>query len=314
VSWPGFPRTLPEFEARFGTERACRRFLADLRWPEGFQCPECDHPGFWVNRRGLYVCSRCQVQTSVTAGTMLHGTRKPLRLWFLAMWWVCTQKTGGSAKGLQRLLGLGSYQTAWTWLQKLRRAMVRIDREPLEGPVEIDNGFLGGKKRIGPNPYLFKTRVVVAVEIPGGARKTVGRVRFRVIPDFSTGTLTRFVEEIVAPGATVITDGWSGYALLRSRGFDHQARVVGHPSRSSQLLPHVNRMLALVKRWILGTHHGRIDPKHLPHYLEEFSFRFNRRKSRHVGWLFLRLLQQGTQTYPTTYKEITLHTQDLGGT
>jgi transposase-like protein len=160
--------------------------------------------------------------------------------------------------------------------------MVRVDREPLEGPVEIDNGFLGGKKTPGPSPFLFKTRVVVAVEVPGKTRKTVGRVRFRVIPDFSAETLTRFVQEVVAPGASVITDGWSGYAPLKSQGFKHQIRVVGDPRRASRLLPHVNRVLALVKRWLLGTHHGRVDPKHLPQYLEEFSFRFNRRKSKHV--------------------------------
>lgn len=312
---PSFPRTLPEFEARFGTETACREYLVGLRWPEGFRCPRCGNPDFWINQRQLMVCRRCQHQSSATAGTALHRSRKPLRTWFLAMWWVCTQKTGGSAKGLQALLGLGSYQTAWTWLHKLRRAMVRIEREPLEGPVEVDDVYIGGVERgVRGAQTEKKAKVVVAVEVPGEGRTRVGRVRFQVVDRFTQQTLPDFVRATVAPGATVITDGSPSYDPLGRYGFQHQPRVVGWDrSESSRLLPHVNRVVALVKRWLLGTHQGRVSRKHLQAYLEEFAFRFNRRKSHHVGWLFNRMLQQSLEADPLTYRAI-VETQDIGGT
>jgi transposase-like protein len=259
------------------------------------------------------VCRQCQHQSSLTAGTVLHGTRKPLRTWFLAMWWICTQKTGGSAKGLQQLLGLGSYQTAWTWLHKLRRAMVRIEREPLEGPVEVDDGYIGGvEHQTGSAPP--KAKVMVAVEVPGEGRTRIGRVRFEVVADFSTESLLRFVQERVKPGDRVITDGLPTYKTLTELGYEHEPRVVGWDRRqASKLLPYTNRLMALVKRWLLGTHQGRVSRKHLQQYLEEFAFRFNRRKSRHVGWLFNRMLQQSMQAQPTPYRQI-VKPQHLGGT
>jgi transposase-like protein len=228
------------------------------------------------------------------------------------MWWISTQKTGGSAKGLQRLLGLGSYQTAWTWLHKLRHAMVRLEREPLEGPVEVDDAYFGGIER--QTSAIPKAKVMVAVEVPGGGRTRVGRVRFQVVEQFTRPTLIRFVRDQVAPGAVVITDGLQSYALLTRHGFHHEPRVIGWDRRqASRLLPHSNRVISLAKRWLLGTHQGRMSHKHLQGYLEEYAFRFNRRKSQHVGWLFHRLLEQSLQAGPHSYRDV-VDPQHLGGT
>ena len=298
-----FPKTLVEFDERFATEEACRSYLAGLRWPEGFRCPGCGHDRAWVNRRHDFECARCHRQTSLIAGTILEGTRRPLGLWFKAMWWVSTQKTGGSAKGLQRLLGLKSYQTAWTWLQKVRRAMVRPGRDRLLGPVEVDDAFLGGvEPGVAGRHSETKARIAVAVEVGEGK---IGRVRLRHVPDFSAESLVPFVEASVEPGSEVRTDGWEGYEALRSRGYRHRVLVIGRDrSQASRLLPAVHRVIALLKRWLLGTHHGRVEGKHLQAYLEEFAFRFNRRKSRHVGKIFFRLLEQGAHTGPAPYREI----------
>jgi transposase-like protein len=292
-----FPRTLVEFDERFGSEEACQQYLFAVRWPEGFRCPVCGNPKAWLNKRHLLVCSACGRQVSLIAGTVMQGTRKPLRMWFRAMWWVCTQKTGGSAQGLQRLLGLGSYQTAWAWLHKLRRALLRAGREPLAGPVEVDDAFLGGTEEgvVGRQSFK-KARLVIAVEAPGPNRKVVGRIRLAQVPDFSAPSLVSFVLENVAPGSQIITDGWSGYQSLGSLGFTHEIRV-----GEVELLAHVHRVISLLKRWLLGTHQGAVRSKHLQHYLDEFTFRFNRRKSHDVGKIFYRMLQGAASNEVTVY-------------
>jgi transposase-like protein len=233
----------------------------------------------------------------------MEGTRKPLRLWFMAIWWVSTQKTGGSAKGLQRLLGFKSYQTVWTWLQKLRRAMVRVGRERLTGVVEVDDTYLGGVEAgVSGRQSATKARLAVAVEL---AERKIGRIRLRQVQDFTAETLVPFVEECVEAGSEVRTDGWRSYAQLKSKGYRHQVMVIGKKRASAtRLLPNVHRVIALLKRWLIGTHQGRVGHRHLQAYLDEFAFRFNRRKSRYVGKIFFRLLQQGTQTKPIAYRTL----------
>lgn len=300
-----FPETLQKFDERFGTEAACREYLARLRWPNGFRCPKCGHDRGWTNVRNDIECAQCGHQTSLTAGTVFEGTRRPLSLWFKAMWWITTQKTGGSAVGLQRLLGLRSYQTAWTWLHKLRRAMVRHGREKLVGTVEVDDAFVGGvEEDVVGRGTLEKAKIVVAVEVDG---KRIGRIRIQHIPDFSAQSLVPFVEENVESGSTLRTDGWSGYEPLKKKGYRHIARVVGNPKRASKLFPSVHRVISLLKRWLLGTHQGRVEVKHLQRYLDEFVFRFNRRRSRHVGKIFFRLAQQGVTTEPVSYRQLASH-------
>lgn len=304
----GFPDTWAEFHRLCRREDACRQFLIRCRWPRGFTCKSCASPRYWINRRLVLVCAHCRRQHSLTAGTILHKTRKPLSVWFQAMWWMVTQKTGGSAKGLQRLMGFGSYQTAWAWLHKLRRAMVRAGREKLSGCVEVDEAWVGGApKARAKGAKSGKAEVAVAVEFEGQA---MGRARIQVIPDSTTRSLMHFVHENIEQGSHIFTDGWSGYAQLEDRGYRHARRTVGYPpTRASHLLPRVHRVISLAKRWLLGTHQGRCTRKHMQAYMEEFVFRFNRRKSKHVGNLFKRMLEQVGQSAPTSYRELIKKTQ-----
>lgn len=298
-----YPRTLLEFEDRFGTEEACERYLVSLRWPEGFLCPRCAARTAWRTTRARLECAACHGQVSITAGTIFHKTRKPLRLWFRAMWWVTSQQYGANALGLQRLLGLRSYQTAWTWLHKLRRAMIRPGRDRLTGAVEVDETYVGGPETgVHGRETEDKTIVVVAAEKDG---RGIGRIRLRRLPDVSAASLLPFVEAAVAPGALVHTDGWSGYTDLAAMGYRHKVTPIkGSGQRAHDLLPRVHRVASLLKRWLLGTHQGGVQPQHLDYYLDEFTFRFNRRTSRHRGKLFYRLAQQATALGPTTYEQI----------
>lgn len=298
-----YPRTLTELEARFSSEQACRDYLFRLRWPEGFRCLRCRETKAWPLRTGLWQCASCGHQISVTAGTIFQDTRTPLTVWFRAMWWVTSQKNGVSALGLQRVLGLGSYQTAWAWLHKLRRAMVRPGRDRLSGRVEVDETYLGGlEEGVRGRQTESKALIVVAAQEDG---KGIGRIRMRRIPDASARSLVPFVEESVEPGSVVHTDGWLGYAPLESKGYIPVITFLrGKKKSPSELLPRVHRVVSLLKRWLLGTHQGAVSAEHLDYYLDEFAFRFNRRKSRSRGKLFFRLVQQAVAVEPTTYRSI----------
>ena len=256
-----------------------------------------------MTARGLLRCAACQRQTSSIAGTILEGTRKPLRAWFQAMWFVTSQKGGGSALGLQRILGLGSYQTAWAWLHKLRRAMVRPGRDRLSGRVEVDETYLGGPEGgVRGRQTEDKALIVVAAQEDG---KGVGRVRMRRIPDASAESLVPFVEESVEPGSAVHTDGWLGYLPLGTKGYIHEVSFLHGDLRTpSQLLPRVHRVVSLLKRWLMGTHQGAVSHEHLDYYLDEFTFRFNRRSSQARGLLFYRLLQQVVQVEAIPYARL----------
>ncbi len=293
-----YPRTLTEFEDRFATEKACRAYLVQLRWPTGFRCPRCAATGSWETKRAFLMCSDCGHQTSVTAGTVFHRSHLPLRTWFRAMWWVTNQKHGVSALGLQRLLGLGSYRTAWAWLQKLRRAMMRPGRDSLAGQVEVDETYVGGVEAGGGRRHLGnKALVVIAAQVDG---KGIGRIRLRRIPDASARSLTSFVKSAVQTGSVVITDGWEGYEGLKEQGYTHKTRVIsGSGKTASALLPRVHRVASLLKRWLLGTHQGAVSREQLDYYLDEFTFRFNRRTSRHRGKLFYRLVEQAVALQQT---------------
>jgi transposase-like protein/ribosomal protein L37AE/L43A len=298
-----YPRSLAELEARFSSEAACREYLFRLRWPEGFRCPRCGEKKAWPLRATLWQCAGCGYQASVTAGTIFQDTRTPLTAWFRAMWWVTSQKNGVSALGLQRVLGFGSYQTAWAWLHKLRRAMVRPGRDRLSGRVEVDETYLGGlEEGVHGRETEDKALIVVAVQEEG---KGLGRIRMRRIPDASAESLVPFVEASVEPGAVVHTDGWLGYAPLEGKGYLHKITFLhGQKKSASELLPHVHLVVSLLKRWLLGTHQGAVSREHLDYYLDEFTFRFNRRKSRSRGKLFFRLVQQAVAVEPTTYQSI----------
>lgn len=256
-------------------------------------------------RTGLIRCKACQYKASVIAGTIFQGTRKPLRLWFQAMWYVTSQKFGGNALGLKRVLGLGSYQTAWSWLHKMRRAMVRPGRERLSGNIEVDETLVGGKERDGKRGRGAGRKSVVVIAIEVHEPKGFGRVRMQRIPDASATSLIPFVCNSVTPGATVLTDSWSGYNALHQHGYIHKrVNLSDSDDQSHVVMPGVHRISSLLKRWILGTHQGSVSDKHLDYYLDEYTFRFNRRSSRARGLLFYRLLQQAVVVTPVSYREI----------
>lgn len=297
-----YPRTVLELDARFPDDDACREYLIRLRWPDGFVCPRCAAVEAWSAGRGRLVCRKCRHQTSATAGTIFHGTRKPLRLWFRAIWQVTSQKTGASAVSVQQALGLGSYLTAWTWLHKLRRAMVRPGRERLQGRVEVDETHIRTEENDGDQSG---TPVWVAIAVEEDARG-MGRIRLSRIGEPSRGVLHAFVQQTVEPGSVVHTDGRPAYSGLERLGYGHEVTVLAGLGKdaASTLLPHVHRVASLLKRWLLGTHQGAVSPKHLDYYLDEFTFRFNRRRSRSRGKLFYRLLQQAVQVDPSPYGAI----------
>lgn len=285
-----------EFTAFFRDEGACRRFLEQLRWPNGFVCPACGSSGTaWRTRAGIFVCPACRRQLSLTTGTVFEKTRTPLRHWLLAAWEVTSAKYGASALSVQRALGLRSYETAWTWLHKLRRAMVVPGRDHLQGEVEVDETYVGGTEEgVSGRETHEKAIVAVAAEIRG---RGIGRIRLRVVPDVTAASLEPFVRDAVRPGALIVTDGWVGYGGLRHLGYEHRIHNIAQSGKHAhELLPRVHRVAALLKRWLLGTHQGAISREHLPYYLDEFTFRFNRRNSKARGLLFYRLMDQAVRT------------------
>lgn len=291
-----YPLTVIEFQDAFPTDRACFEYLCLIKWPDGFVCPHCGGKEAWKQKRHILRCKNCRKDISVTAGTAFQDLRKPLRLVFQAMWHIVSQKQGVSALGLQQVLGLGSYQTAWVWLHKLRTAMVRPGRDKLSGNVEVDETLVGGrvsgKRGRGAE---HKTLVLVAVEWKD---KQMGRIRLRQIPNASGTVLKTTVSELVEKGSKVNTDGWLGYSNLQNLGYDHVITSHSEIEPGVDPTPLVHRIASLLKRWLLGTHQGGQQIEYLPYYLDEFTFRFNRRSSTSRGKLFYRLVQQALLVDP----------------
>ncbi len=310
IAGTDYPRNWTEFLDRFGSEEACLSYLEGLRWPGGFFCPSCASAGApYRSSRSRLMCRDCGRQSTVTAGTIFDKTRTPLRVWLAAAWYLTNQKQGVSALGLQRVLGLGSYQTAWTMLHRFRRAMVRPDRDRLKGQVEVDESYLAITDReeplspVGRKNKTTKVLVVLAVELL--QPKGFGRIRLRRIENDSAECVVPFVHESIEPGAQVRTDGSAAYRSLNKLGYDHQRTVMLDSDVPAHVsMAGVHRVASLIKRWILGTHHGSVQPGHLDAYLDEFVFRFNRRTSGSRGMLFYRLLQQAVVTEPVTYDSV----------
>ena len=299
-----YPKTLLQLEQRFATDEQCRDYLAALRWPDGFVCPNCGGGKAWPAGRGRLICAACRHQATVTAGTIFQDRRLPLRLWCRAIWQVTSQKNGASALGLQRVLGLGSYQTAWTVLHKLRRAMVRPGRDNLSGRVEVDETLVGGETPGRKGRGVPSQAVVVIAAQEAGAG--IGRIRLARIPEASADHLHRFIQGAIFQGSCVHTDGWKPYQGLDRLGFQHEVSKLKGQKKdaATELLPRVHLVASLLKRWLLGTHQGAIMPKHLDYYLDEFTFRFNRRSSASRGKLFYRLAQQAVQVPPAPYRSL----------
>jgi ribosomal protein L37AE/L43A len=292
-----YPVSLGDFESRFGTEAACIEYLIKLRWPGGFVCPQCGGSDCWRTSRALWHCRQCGAQTSVIAGTIFQGTRKPLRLWFRAIWHITSQKYGTNALGLQRVLGLTRYETAWQWLHKLRRAMVQPGRDQLSVCVQVDETYIGGKNKPGKRGRGAGGKALVAIAVEDKGQEGIGRIRLQQIPDASAHSLGGFVNTMVASGCVVKTDDWTGYLTLPGLGYH---RVI--MKTKDLVLPHL--VASLLKRWLLGTYQGAVKPTHLDYYLDEFTFRFNRRTSRSRGKLFYRLVQQALLVDPVLNREL----------
>ncbi len=294
------PRNQIEFEKMFSTKEQCLTYLKELRFPEGYFCRKCQHTEYWFNKRNVMVCKSCKDELSITAETIFHKSKLSLVIIFRALWWMVAQKNGVSAAGLQRVLGIGSYRTAWTWLHKFRRLMVFPSRDRLSGNVEIDETLVGGKKagKRGRGAE-GKLLVVIAIEIK---EKGTGRVRMSIIPDASRNSLAKFITENIEKGSTLITDSWKGYAGISKKGYLQIIEDKTKMLEGEEILPNVHRIASLLKRWLLGTHQNYIGEQYLSYYLDEYTFRYNRRKSKSRGLLFQRLMEQGVMHKPIEYK------------
>lgn len=297
-----YPKTQIDFEKMFSTDTDCQEYLYNIRFPNGYTCTVCGNNQCWLNSRKVIICKYCRTESTVTSGTIFHKSRLPLTTIFRAMWWIVAQRNGVSAKGLQMILGIGSYETAWTWLHKFRRIMVISAREKLSGEIEVDETLVGAKKsgKRGRGAE-GKTLVIIASEVK---EYGAGRVRLAIIPDASRKSINLFIHENISKSSTIITDGWKGYVDLKKMGYVHKISEESVLSNSEEILPHVHRAAALLKRWLLGTHHSYVTMNHLQYYLDEFVFRYNRRKSKSRGLLFYTLLKQAILNNPIEYNEI----------
>jgi Zn ribbon nucleic-acid-binding protein len=291
--WRDFPKTATEFEARFATEEDCRAYWIKARWGDTPACARCRSTRLWSERDGfLFECADCGHQTSLTSGTLLEKTRKPFKTWFRAIFEISARRTGISAKDLQRIMGFGSYKTAWSWLHKLRAAMVRSDSEPLGPFVQIDEALVGGKG--GPHKEL----VLVAAEANG-------RVRLAHAENNDAGTLGQFVSTQIAPQAHIVTDGHAGYSETSLDTRPHEVKVQTRAERrKGDTLQGCHWTVSLLKRWLLGTHAGAVRPKHLQAYLDEFAFRHNRRKTNGVARIAARVIESLVVAAPRTMRNI----------
>ena len=291
--WRDFPKTATEFEARFATEDDCRAYWIKARWGDTPACARCRSTRLWSERDGfLFECADCGHQTSLTSGTLLEKTRKPFKTWFRAIFEISARRNGISAKDLQRIMGFGSYKTAWAWLHKLRAAMVRSDSEPLGPFVQMDEALVGGKG--GPHKQL----VLVAAEANG-------RVRLAHAGNNDAGTLEVFATAEIAADAHVVTDGHAGYSATSLGPRPHERKVQTKAGRrEADALQGCHWTASLLKRWLLGTHAGAVKPKHLQAYLDEFAFRHNRRKTSGVTRIAARVIEQLVVRPPLTMRRL----------
>lgn len=302
-----YPNNWNQFIDWFHNDDACRNYIYKIRWPDGFICPRCyANKTPYKLKNGTLKCAVCRKETSVTANTIFDKTRISLKDWFGAVWYITNQKNGVSALGIQRLLDLGSYQTSWTLLHKLRSAMVNPERGKLSGLVEVDETFIGGiVPRKSIKNHRNKRKIVVLIAIELLEPKGFGRVRLRHVTSATKENINQFILDVVKPESVIYSDGSPAYNCAKENGFDHQRTVhLGSDIAAHITMPGVHRVASLLKRWLLGAYQGAIQEKQLEYYLDEFTFRFNRRKSKSRGLLFYRLLEQAIITAPITYEDI----------
>ena len=298
-----YPRSTGEFSAWFRTDADCLDYREWLRWLKGFVCPNCGHTGGWRLSDGRFMCAACASRTSTTAGTLFDRTRTPLTVWFTTSWLCASQKDGVSALSLKRSLDIGSYQTAWAMLHRLRSVLVRPGRERLLGTVEVDETYIGGGEPGLRGGRAKGKKALVGIAVERTEPKGLGRGRMAPLTDASTDSLRGFLSDHVEEGANVITDGWQAYRQATAGLYAHN-RLVVPKSQASSLLPGVHRVASLAKRWLLGTHQGSVNKTHLASYLNEFVFRFNRRRSHSRGLVFYRVLELAVDHDPVRYRNL----------
>ncbi len=308
-----YPKSILEFVARFHNDEICLDYLIMSRWPNGFVCPVCEFcKGWWLKQYCRYECSQCHRQTSALAGTLMHRSHLPIRYWFWSAYLVSTGTPGSSAVQLQRQLGLNNDETVWYLLQRLRHGMVRTNREPLSGVVEADEthvggtarGFKGRGVRNAPNKSLIAgaVEIVTFINKEGKQEEKAGRLRLKVLQSGSATEIKAFLNACVSPGSAIKSDGWPSYSLEAMQGYQHVPVVQGKPENAGTNSPHIHRVFGNLKTWLAGTHHG-VSPKYLQAYLDEFVFRFNRRK--HPMAAFRSLLGITSSRSPLPLKSLT---------
>jgi len=303
-----YPTSVGELQAWFSTDADCLDYLEWLRWPEGFVCPDCEYRGGWWLGDARFECVRCHSRTSTTAGTIFDRTRTPLTVWFNACWMFASGKDGISALSLQRTLEIGSYQTAWAMLHRLRSVLVAPGRDRLSGTVEVDETYIGGEEPGLRGGRARGKKVLTGIAVEVREPRGIGRCRMAPLTDGSAKSLHAFVTDHVEPGTKVITDAWQGYRGLDKLGYTHDRRsqraARARGEDPGELLPAVHRVASLAKRWLLGTHQGAVEEDHLPSYMNEFVFRFNRRRSRSRGLVFYRMLTLTVGHDPVRYHDL----------
>jgi transposase-like protein len=297
-----YPNDQLAFEDAFHTEAQCLDYFKRIRWKDGFCCRKCGGTNCWEQSRNRYTCKSCRFESTLYSGTLFEGSRLKLRLWYRAIWWVLNQKNGASALGLQKGLGIKSYETAWLMLHKIRQAMVDPKRKNLIGNIEIDEAWVGGKRVGAERKGKGNPIVLVAVEY---SEKKLGRIRMSHVPINDSKEIVTFAAQNIESGSHLYSDEWAAYLKLRSIGYRlTQTRSTGVDREVAKVLPRVHLVISLLKNWLNGTHHGRVSQKHLQAYLDEFTFRFNRRTSNSRGLLFKRLLENAIHQPGPTYNEL----------
>lgn len=296
-----YPKTQREFELLFSNEVKCILYLFDIKYPNGFSCPSCKSSNYLLLKKNRIRCLKCKKEISVTSGTIFQNSNLALMDLFRIIWWMVIQKNGVSAQGLERILDI-SYMSAWTWLHKFRRIMVILDRNKLDGNVEIDEMLIGGKKKGKRGRGAEgKILVIIAIEV---YEKGTGRVRLSVINDASRKSLNAFIKQNVEKNSIITTDAWTGYVDVTKMKYSHKIINQSKSVDKENLLPSVHKIASLVKRWLLGTHQNFVNQGHLQSYLDEFTFRYNRRKSNNRGKLFETMIYQAMKNKPVKNNEL----------
>lgn len=295
-----YPRDQIEFEKMFSNEKQCFDYLVKIRWAQGFVCPKCKCHDHWIIANNLIKCKNCKYQASATRGTIFHRSKKSLIVWFRAIWWIINQQFGVNALELKKILGLGSYRTAWTWLHKLRRLMIIPEKNKLSGTVEVGAIFISSQKK-EKNGSKEQILVIIGVEIN---KKATNRIKFSIIPDISSKSLTAFICSNIKSGSRIVTADKNNYHNVKALGYQHKIENKNIIFNGINILPNVHKIASVLERWLLGIHQHYVSKNKLEYYLDELTFLYNHKTIKSRGLLFFLLIEQGIRHVPVLYNEI----------